>query len=145
MLDVFRRLKFRSDVVMRRLLLSRLDRAAPIHRLLGVQPFLSDSKHDMLSHQGYVCSNLTNRWESSRNINHQILDAGTGRILSAYVLLPIPVTARSKTWFCDRSLSGNAGSNPAEGIDICLLWVLCVVRYRSLTSVVCLTVIVNPP
>jgi hypothetical protein len=27
-----------------------------------------------------------------------------------------------------RSLAGIAGSNAAEGMDICLLWVLCVVR-----------------
>jgi hypothetical protein len=41
---------------------------------------------------------------------------------------PIPVTARSKAWICDRSLAGIAGSNAAEGMDVCLLWVLCVVR-----------------
>jgi len=27
-----------------------------------------------------------------------------------------------------RSLAGIAGSNPAGGMDVCLLWVLCVVR-----------------
>jgi hypothetical protein len=31
-------------------------------------------------------------------------------------------------WVCGRSLAGIAGSNPAGGIDVCLLWVLCVVR-----------------
>jgi hypothetical protein len=34
---------------------------------------------------------------------------------------PISVTARSKAWFCGRSLAGIAGSNPAEGMGICLL------------------------
>ena len=34
-----------------------------------------------------------------------------------------PVTARStcKAWVCGRSLAGIAGSNPAEGVDVCLL------------------------
>ena len=41
---------------------------------------------------------------------------------------PIPVAARSKVWVCGRSLDGIAGSNPAEGMGVCLLWVLCVVR-----------------
>jgi hypothetical protein len=31
-----------------------------------------------------------------------------------------------------RSLAGIVGSNPAGGMDVCLLWVLCVVRWRSL-------------
>jgi hypothetical protein len=61
------------------------------------------------------------------------------------------VAARSKAWVCGRSLAGIAGSNRAGGMDVCLLWVLCVVRYWSprradhssrgvLPSVVCLTV-----
>ena len=43
-----------------------------------------------------------------------------------------PVAARSMAWVCGRSLAWIAGSNPAGGMDVCLLWVLCVVRYRSL-------------
>jgi len=31
-------------------------------------------------------------------------------------------------WFYGRSLAGIAGSNSAGGMDVCLLWVLCVVR-----------------
>jgi hypothetical protein len=38
--------------------------------------------------------------------------------------LPIPVTARSKTLVFGRSLAGIVGSNPAGGMDVCLLWVL---------------------
>jgi hypothetical protein len=38
----------------------------------------------------------------------------------------------SKTWVCGRSLDGTAGSNTAGGMDICVLWVLCVVRHRHL-------------
>jgi len=60
------------------------------------------------------------------------------------------VAARSKAWVCGLSLAVNVDSNPAEGMDICLLLVLCFVRYRSLRradhssrgvlpSMVCLT------
>ena len=59
------------------------------------------------------------------------------RFMCAYVegsvgYLPVPVAAWSKAWVCGRSLDGIAGSNPARGMDVCLLWVLCVVRQRSL-------------
>ena len=33
----------------------------------------------------------------------------------------ISVAARFKEWVCGRFLSGIAGSNPAEGMDVCLL------------------------
>jgi hypothetical protein len=35
-------------------------------------------------------------------------------------------------WDCGRSFAEIAGSNPASGMDACLLWVLCIVRWRSL-------------
>jgi hypothetical protein len=41
---------------------------------------------------------------------------------------PIPVAARSKAWVRGRSLAGIAGSNPAGGMNVCLLWILCVVQ-----------------
>jgi hypothetical protein len=41
---------------------------------------------------------------------------------------PVPVVTRSKAWVYVRSFAGIAGSNPAAGMDVCLLWVLCVVR-----------------
>jgi hypothetical protein len=44
-----------------------------------------------------------------------------------YVQL-VPVAARSKTWVCGRSLTGTVGLNPAGGMDVCLLRLLCVVR-----------------
>jgi hypothetical protein len=46
--------------------------------------------------------------------------------------LPVSVTARSKAKVCGRSPAEIVGSNPAGGMEVCLLWVLCVVRYRSL-------------
>jgi hypothetical protein len=46
--------------------------------------------------------------------------------------MPIPVAARSATCVCSRSFVGIAGSNPTGDTDVCLLWVLCVVRWRFL-------------
>jgi hypothetical protein len=42
--------------------------------------------------------------------------------------IPISVAARSKAWVCRCSLDGVVGLNPTEGMDVCLLWLLCVVR-----------------
>jgi hypothetical protein len=42
------------------------------------------------------------------------------------MLLPIPVAEWSKAWVCSRLRAGIAGSNTAEGMDVCLLWLLCV-------------------
>ena len=47
---------------------------------------------------------------------------------------PIQGTARSKAWACGRSLAGNAGSNPAEGIGVCLLRVLCFLQVEFSVS-----------
>jgi hypothetical protein len=33
----------------------------------------------------------------------------------------ILVAARFKAWICDRSLAGIADSNPAGGLDVCLM------------------------
>jgi hypothetical protein len=71
------------------------------------------------------------------------------------LLKKIPVTTWSKAWVCGHSLTCTVGSNPTGGRDVCLLWVLCVVRYRSLhltyylsrgilQSVTCLSVIMKP-
>jgi hypothetical protein len=40
----------------------------------------------------------------------------------------IPLATQSKSWVFSRSLAGIAGSNPAEGMDVFLLLVLCFVR-----------------
>jgi len=66
-----------------------------------------------------------------------------------------PVATRSEAWICGRSLAGIVASNPAGGIDVCLLCMLYVVRQRSLRradhssrgvlpNMICLSVIVNP-
>jgi len=41
---------------------------------------------------------------------------------------PLTVAAQSKAWFCGRLPAEIAGSNLAGGMNICLLWVLCVFR-----------------
>jgi hypothetical protein len=48
---------------------------------------------------------------------------------------PIPVVTRSQAWVCGHPLAGNAGLNPAEGMDACLFRMLCVVQVQfSATS-----------
>jgi hypothetical protein len=42
------------------------------------------------------------------------------------------MAARSKGWVCDSSPAEIAGLNPVGVIGACMLWVLCVVRERSL-------------
>ena len=49
-----------------------------------------------------------------------------------HFLVPIPVTARAKAWDRSRSLAEIVDSNPACGMDVSLLRVLCAVRQRSL-------------
>jgi hypothetical protein len=39
--------------------------------------------------------------------------------------LPIPVSARSKAWVCGRSPAEIVGSNPAGGMDISVVRVVC--------------------
>jgi hypothetical protein len=41
--------------------------------------------------------------------------------------MPIPVAARSKSCVCGCLLAGILGSNPGQGMDVCLLLVLYVV------------------
>jgi hypothetical protein len=41
---------------------------------------------------------------------------------------PVPVAARSKALVCGRSHAEIVSSNSTEGMDVRLLWVLCVVR-----------------
>ena len=42
------------------------------------------------------------------------------------------MAARSKGEVCSRLPAENVVSSPTGGMDVCLLWVLCVVNYRSL-------------
>ena len=40
---------------------------------------------------------------------------------NVHIKLPVPVAARSKAWVCGRSTVEIVGSNPAGGMDVCLL------------------------
>ena len=42
-------------------------------------------------------------------------------ISGIYDYEPVPVAERSKARICSRSPAGIAGSNPAGGMDVCLL------------------------
>jgi hypothetical protein len=42
--------------------------------------------------------------------------------------IPVPMALRSKVQVFDRSSAEIVGSNPTQGMDVFLLWVLCVVR-----------------
>jgi hypothetical protein len=42
------------------------------------------------------------------------------------------VAARSKAWVCGHSLAGVGISNTIRSTDVCLVGVLCIVKYRSL-------------
>ena len=52
----------------------------------------------------------------NKNKNKNQVTSGTINIL-----MPIPVVERSKAWVCSHSPAGIAGSNPAGGMDVCLL------------------------
>ena len=45
--------------------------------------------------------------------------------------MPIPVAEQSQAWVCSRSLAGNAGSNTAGGMDVCLSVVCCQVEVSA--------------
>jgi len=58
---------------------------------------------------------------------HRGIKSGTRKLERITSVGPVPVAARSKAWVWGRSLAGTVGSNPAGGMDVCLLEVLCVV------------------
>jgi hypothetical protein len=42
-------------------------------------------------------------------------------LYNVFMYVPIPVAERSKAWVCSRSPARISGSNPAGGMDVCLL------------------------
>jgi hypothetical protein len=52
-------------------------------------------------------------------------DGGDQHSASASTNLPIPAAARSEAWVCDRSLAGFSGSNPARGVGVYFVTVVC--------------------
>jgi hypothetical protein len=55
------------------------------------------------------------------------------RTVSTFIWLVVRVvTTLSKVWVCSRLLDETVGSNPAGSIDVCLVWVWCIVKKWSL-------------
>ena len=67
--------------------------------------------------------------QPGRDADSVLLSSVEVRIIGAIpIIQSIQMAAWSKSWVCGRSLAGTAGSNSAGGMDVCFLWVLCVVR-----------------
>ena len=71
----------------------------------------------------YVYSSFTTLVSSSKLRNRR----NPKCVLGDHNLWP-PVAARSKAYVYGRSPAEIVGSNPTGGMDVCLFWVLCVVR-----------------
>jgi hypothetical protein len=82
---------------------------------------------------------LTSR-KSGRKCDFILPNAGSVFRLCNEKSVPIPAAAQSKAWVCGRALAGIVGSNPTGGMDVCLLYSVCVVRYRRL----CVGLITRP-
>jgi len=92
----------------------------------------------MLSHILTVDTHLTDsishfHFKSPSVVFMQTVAESRGWIYALFNLprssaLPVPVVVRSKAWICSRSLAGIVGLIPTGDMDVCLLWVLCVVR-----------------
>jgi hypothetical protein len=63
------------------------------------------------------------RFELSTGTHYNVL-------IRIYNYNTIYYNSLSKAWVCSRSPAGIAGLNPAEGMDVCLLWVLCVCQVQ---------------
>jgi len=53
-----------------------------------------------------------------------------------FLFVPFPVVTWSKLRFLYRSTAGYAGTIPAGGMYVCLLWLLCVVSWKPLLRVI---------
>jgi hypothetical protein len=110
------------------------------HLAEHLQHFSPTQQGEISSTSVHVCSNTywtvvmlgTGRKEGNRNANEtggkQIQEIG-GNMMQQWMFVPVSVAARSKAWVCGRSPAKTVGLNP---MDVCLLWVLCVVRQRSM-------------
>jgi len=75
--------------------------------------------------------NLYDPWPTTSVLGCSIyvLDSGFAWLMSLTLIRSrCECVARSKTWVYGHSLAGITGSNPVVVMDVCLLWVLCVVR-----------------
>jgi hypothetical protein len=58
---------------------------------------------------------------SEMTIIMRIVVVVVAAIIIIIIIMPIPVAERSKAWVCSRSPAEIAGSNPSEGMVVCLL------------------------
>ena len=79
----------------------------------------------------YVTFKIVRKWDYDELYStSEVRDCDLFTVILACV--PVPVAARSEAYICGRSPAEIMVSNHNGGMDVCLLWVLCVVRYRSL-------------
>ena len=76
----------------------------------------------------FPCRRRAGSCQASRRVTYICLHPPLLFMFASPPVVLISVTAQSKARNCDHSLAGIAGSNPAGGLDVCLLWALCVVR-----------------
>jgi len=74
----------------------------------------------------FIDSSYLLQWKGHRwQIRKQSRELRSKRLYVTLCSKPSPVAARSKLWLCGRSLAVIVGSNPAGGMRVPLLWVLC--------------------
>ena len=82
------------------------------HKLLGNKRLFGFEGRDTFSGK---------RKESYWQLREQLHSVQNGFRSSLSVYRPVPAAARSKACVCGLSLAGIVGSNPANGMDVCLL------------------------
>ena len=87
-----------------------------LHHLSPVMYSTNISLSTLFSNTVSLSSSLT---DTKRIFNTQ---KTASKITALYILMqPIPVVTQSKVWVCGCSLAGILGSNPARGMNVCLL------------------------
>ena len=97
-------------------------------KLVPLIVFIIRIYHDARSPERQICQHTP----VHNTLKQELLLAFLFNVFSKHVIRS--VAARSKACVCGHSLAAIAGSNPGGVIDVCFLWMLCVVRYRNLTS-----------
>jgi hypothetical protein len=80
----------------------------------------------------YISPALCSLHHTQSRSDHWEVEVCGAKTVHIPEMRPIAVAELSKAWVCSRSPAGIAGSNPSGGMDVCLLWVLCVLSGRDL-------------
>jgi hypothetical protein len=86
---------------------------------------VSEKRSDHCSRQGLKREHTASRQVTIPNVQTRL------HVQSTFIWL-VAVAALSKVWVCSRLLDETVGSNPAGSMNVCLVWVLCIVKKRSL-------------